>query len=213
MSPVLGSSDMAKASVDVEFSLAWPDGHPRNLSSASLVVTSPGGTNTAMTLSAGVPLKFIWNIGGYGKQSVNSLSIKVTAADEFGLTATSSAVGIKLNYASPISIQPKTTAWLLYILYAVVAILLVLLLVMSRRLRKLASSGAIGRVIQKVRKTIVGGRGRKDKPIAVLKVRPVAGGDGDGDDAAAEAGAAEKIDDGRADAGSVNDDGVGRLGM
>ena len=152
--------------VNVEFSLSWPDGHKRNIKSADLVVTSPSGTNTAMSISAGAPLEFNWNIGEYTRQNFNTLSIKVTATDEFGLPAASKVVTIKIIYITP---PPPLNTWLLYSLYAIVAILLVVLIIMGKRIKTLATTGVVGRFLGEVRKTFVGGR-RKGKPYASFKV-------------------------------------------
>jgi hypothetical protein len=157
-----GSNSPTSDLVTVEFSLSWPDGHERNLKSADLVVTSPGGTSTAMTISAGAPLKFSWNIGEYTRQKYKTLTIAVKTTDEFGLTSTSQIVSLNIKYVTSLN------TWLLYSLYAIVIILLVVFIVMFRRIKSVATTGAVGQFFRDV-KTIITGR-RRGKPVASLRV-------------------------------------------
>ena len=173
--PYIGSHDTSKDLVDVEFTPGFPDGHPRTITSAILQVTAPSGTTKDLNSAAGAPSKFNWNISKYREASAGQLSIQVFATDEFGMTATSKPVSIKLNYAvqpSPIvgpTNGPLGAIWL-YILSAIVVILLVVLIVMWRKIKALDIGGAVSHFVGEVRKTIVGGGRRKNKPLASLKV-------------------------------------------
>lgn len=153
--------------VSVAVSVTWPDGHIRNLASESLIVSSSSGTEPKMNINlTGKAQNFDLNINEYRGVIENALQIQVKVIDEFGLTATSQPVGVKISIIPPV--VRTVTPWTVYALYGIVAVLVVLLIIMGRRLAKV-TSGAVKQFIGEVRKTFVGGR-RKGKPYASFKV-------------------------------------------
>ena len=156
----------------VEFTVAWPDGHIRNIMSADLVIETPQGPLTAMSINpmSGVPLKFDWDIRDFATEKEILLDIKVIGTDEFGLAGTSQAVNLKIINEVPLDIT--LSEWRIYILYALVIVLviaiIVMIIILRKKLSNIVTSGVVGKIIGEVRKTIVGGRHRKGNMLAKL---------------------------------------------
>ena len=169
----------------VEFTFNWVDGHPRRIVHAELIMTlqgggseTPGKTDTV----SGNSVKFDIDLHRFTEKGDNSVQLQAKVIDEFGIEASSSPINALVRNNIPPELQDKatdpiirtlvvensTTKMLVYGLVGVVIVLLILLLVFWRRLSKMAKSGVLGSVVERVRKTIVGGRG--SKPLATLKV-------------------------------------------
>ncbi|MCX7976395.1 MAG: FHA domain-containing protein [Bellilinea sp.] len=159
----------------VQFQVDWPDGHPRRLVTAELLVQSQMGTATAASV---VPsdlgsLSFEWDLRDLAKEGDNPVVLQVRVVDELGITALSQPVNVIVRNIIPSgmtsSLDDPFTRYLLIGLGALVFVLLVVVIIFWRRLSKLASSGAIGQMVNQVKKTILSGF-KRGKPLAVLKV-------------------------------------------
>lgn len=173
-------------SKSVQFSIEWPDGYPRSIRSASLLVGSQDGlvkANEIAPTDAG-SYRFEWDLKAFATSGDHPVTLQVQVKDELDLEVTSDPVHVTVQTNIP-DLGPAVNAeeiekivvketqknqWLLYVLYGVVGVLLLLLVLMSRKISKLASSGAIGKIVGEVRRTLVGGGVRRGNPLARLKV-------------------------------------------
>lgn len=159
----------------IQFNVQWADNFPRDIVSAEFVIATPAETKTVATLSnpGSGALEFEWDMKDVKAEGDNPITIQVRVKDELGFVGQSQPMNIKIQNVIPAGVieskPSKITQYQLYILYGVVALLLVMIFLLRRQLGKLASSGAVGKLVNEVRKTLVGGTHR-GKAMASLKV-------------------------------------------
>lgn len=177
--------DIDLQSVQVE--VAWPDGYPRDLKSVTLVLTTEGGEERIPQAVPGdsSAIKFDWDMSRFSTAGEKTAQLRVDVSDEFDYTAASQQVKVTIRNTigeRPTVIPTEITGKIeiiekgnarneivIYVLAGVVAVLLLLIVVLNRQLKKLAAGGLVGKVVEAVRKTIVGGA-RRGTPLATLTV-------------------------------------------
>ncbi len=161
----------------VEFSVSWPDGHPRQVRLAELLLSTPTGREAVGLLenpADAAALKFDLDLRRFTQEGENALRLEIRLVDELGIETISAPVDLGVLNVVPPAVTPSTVTVepvdnaLRYILAGAILVLTVIVLVLWRKLARMAKSGAVGAFVEKVRKTIVGGR--NSKPIAILKV-------------------------------------------
>jgi len=160
----------------VQFEVEWQDDKPRKLTSAELVVTTSAGPMVAGTFNPeSTPLlEFNWDLREFIQEGQNDATVQVRVVDEYGYEGISNPVQVRILNVIPVEltevmvVENPVTKFMVYGLLVVVLVLLVLLLVFWRKLNAFMKSGAIGQMVAKVRKTIVGGA--RKTPLAVLVV-------------------------------------------
>lgn len=160
----------------VQFEVEWQDNKPRKLSSAELIVTTSAGPVVAGTFNpSNTPLlEFNWDLRDFIQEGQNDATLQVHVVDEYGYEGNSNPVQVRILNIIPAEltevmvVENPVTRFMVYGLLVVVLSLLVLLIVFWRKLNTFMKSGAIGQMVAKVRKTIVGGA--RKNPLAVLVV-------------------------------------------
>lgn len=160
----------------VQFEVQWRDFKPRQLTSAELIVTTSAGPVTVSTFNPlSTPLlEFNWDIREFIKEGQNDATLQVRVIDEYGYEGISEPVQVRILNVIPqeltevMIVENPVTKYMVYGLLLVVLILLILLGVFWRKLNTFMKSGAIGQMVAKVRKTIVGGS--RKNPLAVLVI-------------------------------------------
>jgi len=160
----------------VQFEVQWQDNKPRQLSAAELIVTTSAGPVVASTFNPGSTplLEFNWDVRNFIQEGQNDATLQVRVIDEYGYEGISNPVQVRILNVIPVEltevmvVENPVTKYLVYGLLVVVVVLLILLLVFWRKLNAFMKSGAIGQMVAKVRKTIVGGA--RKNPLAVLVV-------------------------------------------
>lgn len=79
---------------------AWPDGYPRNIVSAELLVNGQVAAHADYETPA-TRFDFTWEIGGLAEEGPTSVSFQVRVTDELGLTAESAPVMVTLTVVRP----------------------------------------------------------------------------------------------------------------
>jgi len=159
----------------VQFQLGWPDGHPRSITTASLLVQSGVGTETVASIqpSDTGTLSFEWDMREISAEGDNPVVLQVTVVDELGYSSTSQPINLLIRNTIPASvvnsITSPTISYVLIGLGVVVIALIIIVIIFWKKLSKIASGGVVGQVVNQIRKTIVGGT-RRGKPLAILKV-------------------------------------------
>jgi hypothetical protein len=108
------------------------------------------------------------------QEGQNNATVQVRVVDEYGYQGISNPVQIRILNVIPVElteamvVENLVTKYMVYGLLALVLVLLVVLVIFWRRLNAFMKSGAIGQMVAKVRKTIVGGA--RKNPLAVLVV-------------------------------------------
>lgn len=161
-------------SLPVQFEISWQDQKPRLVNSADFIVTTSAGPKTVGTLYPKdiYNVQFNWDLREFIQEGQSGVTLQVRVVDEYGFEGLSNPVQVKILNVIPMELTKQAenpvTRYVLYGLAGLVWVLLVLLIVFWRRLNKFMKSGAIGQVVDKVRKTIVGGS--RKNPLAVLIV-------------------------------------------
>ncbi len=79
---------------------AWPDGYPRNIVGADLLVNGQVAAHADHETPA-TRFDFTWEIGGLAEEGPTSVSFQVRVTDELGLTAESIPVTVTLTLVRP----------------------------------------------------------------------------------------------------------------
>lgn len=159
----------------VELLIDWSDGYPRNLISAELLMQTALGTVTAASIAPSDlgRTAFDWDLREILTEGDNPITLQVRVIDELGLSATSQPVNLIIRNTIPSglasSLADPLTRYILIGVGVLVLVLIILVIVYWKKVSKLASTGAIGQMVDKVRKTILGGV-KRGKPVAMLKV-------------------------------------------
>lgn len=88
-------------SIDVVAEISnWPDGHPRRIVSAELLVEGAGKTIVQPDPTA-TRFNFIWDISDILKEGANTRTIQVRVRDELGLESDSPSVAVQIAVTPP----------------------------------------------------------------------------------------------------------------
>jgi hypothetical protein len=155
--------------------VSFPDGFPRGISSGGvLVINSPANGQTRVPIllspSSGDTYQFTWDLADLGDSVRNDLAIRVELTDETGLVFISQDTPVAILSQIPLSLMGER--YLVYVMLGIVLLLAVALITMWRRMGNLMVHGrdAISNVVGVIRKTIVGGGGRRGKALASIKI-------------------------------------------
>ncbi|NIM94880.1 MAG: FHA domain-containing protein [Anaerolineales bacterium] len=89
------AADAEPAFITVEAQVSWPDGTPRKISQARLLVD---GVAIGQTQSVGNQLEFPWDIRTYSNESWTLVSVEVEVVDEFGFRVKSPPRTYSIRY-------------------------------------------------------------------------------------------------------------------
>lgn len=171
--------------VPIEFTLEFPDSHVRVPSLIRVIgITSAGEktiqeiTETQYSRSA---YQIIWDVATLVTEGSTPLGVRVEVTDELGLQSLASPINFTVKSVVPESVAKQTTAkiqqnlavtqYLVYVLAGVILISIALIIIFWKKIKQaFSASGSIGKAIEVVRKTIVGGTGRRKNPIAKLEI-------------------------------------------
>ncbi len=153
----------------VQFQVSWSDNKPRKIKVAELILTTSSGTNTVATMnpSDGQNLEFMWDLRDFKLGGQNDVSIQVRVVDEYGFEGLSNPINMRVTNVIPLNADNVILKYAVYGLGVIVVILLILVIIFWRKVNTFISSGAIGKIVENVRKTIVGA---KKKTLAILVV-------------------------------------------
>jgi len=154
----------------VEYGLNWPDGYPRDIVSAQLLVNSSTGQATIDLVPESN--KFDWEIRDLDQIGDNPITLQIRVIDELGVEALSEPRSIVVQNVLDLDPVRGLSKWAIYgfiALGVLVLALIILVIIMGKQLKDvIKNGGGIKGVFQEVRKTLVGG-GRR-KALAKLKV-------------------------------------------
>ena len=171
--------------VPIDFTVDWPDGIKRLLSQIRVVgITST--REVPIRDFAGTELNQTayhadWDIKDLTSEGDNPLSIRVEITDELGVKTITTPVNFNLKNVIPETVAKQTTQeikknlqitqYLVYGLAGLIALAIALIIIFRKKIKQaFSASGKIGMAIENVRKTIVGGTGRRKNPIAKLEI-------------------------------------------
>lgn len=174
-----------KDTVPIEFTIDWPDGFarfPRQIRvigitpTREIVIQEITGTDSAQhTFSTDWDVKDITSAGD------NPMGIRIEIIDELGIQTITSPLDFNVRNVIPETVAKQTTQeinknlkvtqYLVYALAGLIALAILLIVIFRNKIKQaFSSSGKIGLAIENVRKTIVGGTGRRKNPIAKLEI-------------------------------------------
>lgn len=171
--------------VPIEFKIEWPDGFERVPSKIRVIGTTSVGEQTIQEIEESEYTRsnytLSWNVDALTAEGSNPFGVRVEVVDELGLQSTttpshftvtnliSEAVGKQTT--EEIQQNLKLTQYFVYVLAGIIALLIALVVIFRKKIAQaFSSTGKIGQAIETVRKTIVGGTGRRKNPIARLEV-------------------------------------------
>ena len=156
----------------VEYFLSWPDGYPRDIVSAQLLVNSSTG-QTAMDLDP-ENSRFDWEIRDINQVGDNSITLQIQVTDELGVVALSEPRSIVVQNMIVEQVRGLSN-WTIYgfIFLGITNLsLIIMVIIMRKQLKDLGKNDRdVNGVFQSVRKTLVGGRRRK----ALVKLKVLEG--------------------------------------
>jgi hypothetical protein len=174
-----------KDTVPIDFTIDWPDGIKR-LPSKIRVIGITSTREVPIQDFAGTELNQTayhadWDIKDLTSEGDNPLSIRVEITDELGLKTITTPVNFNLRNVIPETVAKQTTQeikknlqitqYLVYGLAGLIALAIALIIIFRKKIKQaFSASGKIGMAIENVRKTIVGGTGRRKNPIAKLEI-------------------------------------------
>jgi hypothetical protein len=159
----------------VQFQLGWPDGYPRSIASADLLIQNQIGTEAAASITPSDmgTLSFEWDMRGITTEGDNPIVLQVRVTDELGYTASSQPVSIIVRNTIPTGMASSLAdAFTRYVLIGLSVLVLGLIFVVIffwKKVSKMATGRVVGKIFNDIKKTITGG-GKKGKPLAILKV-------------------------------------------
>ena len=171
--------------VPIEFKIEWPDQYERVPSKIRIIGVTSTGDQTIEEINeteySRNNYKLSWNVDAITKEGANPFGIRVEVIDELGLETVSTpnhfTVTNLIKHAvakqttEEIKKDLKLTQYLVYVLSALILAFVVLAIIFRKKIKQsFSATGKIGMAIETVRKTIVGGVGRRKKPIARLEV-------------------------------------------
>lgn len=171
--------------VPIEFKIEWPDGFPRVPSKIRVIGTTSSGEQTIQEISeteySRSNYTLAWNVDALTTEGSNPFGIRIEVIDELGLESITSPSNFTVTNLVPEAVANQTTEeikqnlkltqYFVYFLAGLIALLIALVIIFRKKIKQaFSSSGKIGMAIETVRKTIVGGTGRRKNPIARLEV-------------------------------------------
>ncbi|MHA1279109.1 MAG: FHA domain-containing protein [Candidatus Helarchaeota archaeon] len=175
---------------NIEWRVDWEDSYPREITLFRINMITSTGTETIGEITPSTSdddlHRYEWDLREIRQEGANPYGIQIEAIDELGLVGKTNVSNVIVENFIPEAVAAQTTKqiqraaqlaqWQLYILYGLLLILVILAIIFRKRIqRAFAEGGAINVVVEKVRKTIIGGaRGGRRKVKAKLNVhRPV----------------------------------------
>jgi hypothetical protein len=171
--------------VPVEFSIDWPDGVQRIPSQIRIIGITSTREVTVQEISSTDPnqssYKTEWDVKELTSEGDNPMGIRIEITDELGIKTVTTPVNFNVRNNIPETVAKQTTQeinknlkitqYLVYALAGLIALAIALIIIFRKKIRQaFSSSGKIGMAIENVRKTIVGGTGRRKNPIAKLEI-------------------------------------------
>lgn len=171
--------------VPIEFRIDWPDGFERVPSKIRIIGVTSTGEQTIQEINetefSRSNYSLSWNVDNLTKEGGNPFAIRVEVIDEIGLHSVSTPSNFTVTNFVPEAVAKQTTQeikqnlkitqYFVYVLAAFILILILLIIIFRKKIKQaFSSTGKIGMAIETVRKTIVGGTGRRKNPIARLEV-------------------------------------------
>lgn len=171
--------------VPIEFKIEWPDGFNRVPSTIRVIASTSEGEQTIEQINetefSRSSYKLSWNVANLTTEGANSFGIRVEVTDELGLQSVTSPSYFTVTNHIPESVAKQTTKeikqnlrvtqYMVYVLAGIIILSIALIIIFRKKImHAFSASGSIGKAIETVRKTIVGGTGRRKNPIARLEV-------------------------------------------
>ena len=171
--------------VPIEFNIEWPDGFERIPSKIRVIGVTSSGEQTiqeiAETEFTRSNYNLSWNVDNLTKEGANPFGIRVEVIDELGLQSITTPSNFTVTNFVPDAVAKQTTEeikqnlkltqYFVYFLAGLIALLIALAIIFRKKIKQaFSATGKIGMAIETVRKTIVGGTGRRKNPIARLEV-------------------------------------------
>lgn len=171
--------------VPVDFTIDWPDGIERVPSQIRVIgITSTREVvirEIMATDSNQSTFSADWDVKDLTSAGDNPMGIRVEIIDELGIQTSTTPINFNVRNVIPETVAKQTTQeinknlkitqYLVYALAGVIALAILLIAIFWKKIKQaFSSSGKIGMAIENVRKTIVGGTGRRKNPIAKLEV-------------------------------------------
>jgi hypothetical protein len=171
--------------IPIEFTIDWPDGIKRIPSQIRVIGITPSREISIQDFSGTEPSRSSyqveWDVKDLTSEGDNPLGIRIEITDELGVKTVTSPVNFNVRNVIPESVAKQTTEeinknlkitqYLVYALAGLIALAIALIIIFRKKIKQAFSSGGkIGMAIENVRKTIVGGTGRRKSPIAKLEV-------------------------------------------
>jgi hypothetical protein len=171
--------------VPVDFTIDWPDGIQRVPKKIRIIGITPTKELTIQeisgTESARSTYHVDWAVKDVTTEGDNPLSVRVEVTDELGVHTVTAPVSFTVKNYIPESVAKQTTQqikrnlritqYFVYALAGLIVLAIALIIIFREKIKQaFSASGKIGMAIENVRKTIVGGTGRRKNPIAKLEV-------------------------------------------
>jgi|GEM_PF-2431012 hypothetical protein len=171
--------------VPIEFKIEWPDGFDRVPSTIRVIGTTSTGDQTIQEINetefSRSSYQLSWNVNSLTSEGANPFGVRVEVTDELGLQSVTTPSHFTVTNLIPPSVAEQTTEvikenlqitqYMVYVLAGIIVLAIALIAIFWKKIKQAFSSGgSIGRAIETVRKTIVGGTGRRKNPIARLEV-------------------------------------------
>ena len=150
-----GQSGVGTDFTTVKITIDWPDGHPRKITSVSLIVNNQTqGTTSNPNLDSSGVMNIPWDLRSYSLVGQNPVSMQIQVTDELGMTSSSTSmpfiVLVQPNISVPVDIckgLPKflctaVTFVLPYTNFIAIGIALVALVLVIVFRRRIVSAGA-----------------------------------------------------------------------
>lgn len=171
--------------VPIDFTIDWPDGIQRIPSQIRVIGITSTRELTIQEFAGTDPNRSSyhadWDVKDITSEGDNPMGIRVEITDELGVKTVTSPINFNIRNVIPETVAKqtteeinqnlKTTQYLVYVLAGFIALAIVLIIIFRKKIRQaFSSSGKIGMAMENVRKTIVGGTGRRKNPIAKLEI-------------------------------------------
>ena len=171
--------------VPVDFTIDWPDGIKRLPSQIRVIGITSTREVTIQDFAGTEPNQTSfhadWDVKDLTSEGDNPLSIRVEITDELGVKTVTTPVNFNVRNVIPETVAKQTTQeikknlqitqYLVYGLAGLIALAIALIIIFRKKIKQaFSATGKIGMAIENVRKTIVGGTGRRKNPIAKLEI-------------------------------------------
>lgn len=171
--------------VSIDFTIEWPDGIRRIPSQIRIIGITSTKEVTIQEISSTDPNQNSyhadWDVKELTSEGDNPMGIRIEITDELGIKTVTTPVNFNVRNNIPETVAKQTTQelnknlkitqYLVYALAGLIALAIALIIIFRKKIKQaFSSSGKIGMAIENVRKTIVGGTGRRKNPIAKLEI-------------------------------------------